>query len=73
MAMKLLKTLVLLVLLMASAMAATEGMHEDKATIPDDDSFETSVAGIGTEAKLNGWPETGIHFNLPPPKIIKKP
>lgn len=72
--MKLLKTLVLLVLLMASAMAATEGMHdEDLATIPDDGSFETSATGIGTEAKLNGWPETGIHVNLPPPKIIKKP
>ncbi|KAH7690388.1 hypothetical protein IHE45_02G043800 [Dioscorea alata] len=67
--MKLLKTLVLFVLLMASTMAAREGMYgDDRATLPHHGLLETSMAGTGTEAKTNGWPETGIHFSTPMPK-----
>ncbi|KAJ0967336.1 hypothetical protein J5N97_024253 [Dioscorea zingiberensis] len=77
MGMKLLQTLVFLVMVMASAMAARDvnkqGMyHEDKASINGRGSFETLTGGNGLDSRTNGWPETGIHFYIPMPKPLPK-
>ena len=80
-AMKLLATLALLVILMASAIAARDVSKqniyiEDKSTISGRHLFETSPAEIGIDARINGKQVTGIHFSermpMPRPKVPRR-
>ncbi|KAH7690386.1 hypothetical protein IHE45_02G043600 [Dioscorea alata] len=69
MAMKLLRTLALLVMLMASAMAARDinkqgSFNEDKATIVGRRLFEISQ-GVGIDARINDRKPTGRHYYCP--------
>ncbi|KAH7690384.1 hypothetical protein IHE45_02G043400 [Dioscorea alata] len=76
--MKLFATLVLLVILMSSAIAARnvnkQNIYiEDGSTISGRHLFETSPAEIGIDARINGKQETGTHFYdrmpMPRPKM----
>lgn len=67
--MKLLITLALLVILMASAMAATDinkqGIYnENKAIITGRRLLEISQ-GVGIDARINDRKPTGRHYNCP--------
>lgn len=65
--MKLLQTLFLLVMVMASAMAARNVNEqsiydENRPTISGRNLFETSLTEVSIDARNNGKPETGLHF-----------